>query len=200
MAAGDFGATSPAINSDSFRQFLKTVALRGIKVALGMFNKLPVLATVLIVSGLLGLAQDRAPATDATKVAPVYRVGDRIEGYNLGWYAGVVTEIGSGKNQGEYLIKYDKFSTSQWFSAKNLRSTAAADADRAKTATLAATASQGPRVGKYDIFSYGAVGTVRLYLGHVEIMAGQKYRVSRTSAGNYFGEGSFTFDSAARKI
>ena len=134
---------------------------------------------------------------DAPKIYPPHGLGDRIERYNFGWHAGDVTELGSGKNQGEYLVKSDKFSTSQWTSPKDLRSAAVADAEKAETATIAATASHGPRVGKYDIFSYG---TIRLYLGHVGIMTGQKYRVSRTSAGNHFGEGIFTFDSAGRKI
>lgn len=133
---------------------------------------------------------------DAPKSYPAYSIGDRVEGYDLGWYAGVVTQLGSGANQGSYLIKYDKFSTSRWFHPKDLRSAAVAEAVKDEKARTAATASQGPRAGKYNIFSYGAVGTVRLYLGHVEIMAGGRYRVSRTSEGNYFGEGAFSFDAA----
>jgi len=137
---------------------------------------------------------------DAPKSYPAYSAGDRVEAYDFGWNAGIVTELGSGTNQGSYLIKYDKFSTSRWFQPKDLRSVAVAEAEKAEKARMAATASQGPRTGKYDIFSYGAVGTVRLYLGHVEIMAGNRYRVSRTSDGNHFGEGTFTFDAANRKI
>ena len=137
---------------------------------------------------------------DAPKSYPTYRVGDRVEAYDLGWLAGTVTQCGTGANQGSYLIKYDKFSSSRWFHPKDLRSAAAADSEKAEKVRSAATASQGPRVGKYNIYSYGAVGAPPLYLGHVEIMAGGKYRVSRTSAGNYFGGGTFTFDAAGSKI
>ena len=38
---------------------------------------------------------------------------DVVEGYDFGWLAGTVTEIGGGTNQGYYMIKYDKFSSSR---------------------------------------------------------------------------------------
>jgi hypothetical protein len=147
-------------------------------------------------------AKDLRPGgpPDPPKIYPAYSLGDRIEAYDFGWHTGIVTQLGSGANQGSYLVRYDKFSTSRWFQPKDLRSAAVAASEKAEKERLAATATLGPRLGKYNIYSYGAPGTVRLYLGHVEILAGQKYRVSRTSEGNYFGDGTFTFDSAGRKI
>ncbi len=65
---------------------------------------------------------------------------------------------------------------------------------------LAVFAESGPRLGKYNIYSYGAVAKPPLYLGHLEILEGGKYRVSRTSSGPYYGEGTFRFDAAASKI
>lgn len=146
--------------------------------------------------------KDLRPAgpPDAPKSYPTYSLGDPIEAHDLGWHAGTVAQLGSGPNQGSYLIKYDKFSTSRWFYPKDLRSAAVTAAEKTEKERLAATASLGPRLGKYNIYSYGAPGTVRLYLGHVEIMAGGKYRVSRTSEGNYFGDGTFTFQSTGRNI
>ena len=37
---------------------------------------------------------------------------------------------------------------------------------------LALFAESGPRPGKYNIYSYGAVANNPLYLGHLEILAG----------------------------
>jgi len=136
-----------------------------------------------------------APKTYAT-----FNVGDKVEAYEFGWQPGTVTQLGSGTYQGHYLIKYEKFSSTRWFHPKDLRSASSGDAERAEKTRTAATASQGPRPGKYNIYSYGAVSAQPLYLGHLEILAGGKYRVSRTSSGNYFGEGTFTFDSSLNKI
>jgi len=68
-------------------------------------------------------------------------------------------------------------------------------------ASLLAVAGQaGPRLGKYNIYSYGASGARPLYLGHFELMAGGKYRVSRVSSGGYFGEGAYSFDAATSTV
>ncbi len=59
------------------------------------------------------------------------------------------------------------------------------------------TSSAGaPRLGKYNIYSYGAPTNPRLYLGHVELLAGGKYRVSRTSEGDYYGTGEYSVDAS----
>ena len=65
-----------------------------------------------------------------------------------------------------------------------------------KPSDLRAAESVGPRLGKYLIYSYGAVAARPLFLGHFELMDGGKYRVSRTSSGGYFGEGNYRFDAA----
>ena len=57
-------------------------------------------------------------------------------------------------------------------------------------------AADGPRLGKYNIYSYGAPTNPRLYLGHVELLAGGKYRVSRTSSGEYYGTGEYSVDAS----
>ena len=44
------------------------------------------------------------------------------------------------------------------------------------------------------------VGRPPLFLGHVELMAGGKYRVSRTSGGPYFGEGTYRYNAGATVI
>ena len=65
---------------------------------------------------------------------------------------------------------------------------------------LAVFAESGPRLGKYNIYSYGAVAKPPLFLGHLEILEGGKYRVSRTSTGPYYGEGTYRFNPADSNI
>ena len=61
-------------------------------------------------------------------------------------------------------------------------------------------AVQGPRLGKYGIYSYGAVGNPPLYLGHFVLLSGGKYKVSRTSKEEYYGEGTYRFDAGASTV
>jgi hypothetical protein len=124
---------------------------------------------------------------------PVYNLGDRVEGYDFGWHPARITEIRAGKDALEYLLKYERFSSSRWYHPRDMR--AAGAGDNAKAQDQAA-AAQGPRTGKYGIYSYGAVAAQPLYLGHFEILAGSRYRVSRTSGPPYFGEGTYRFNSA----
>ncbi len=68
-------------------------------------------------------------------------------------------------------------------------------------ASVSASQSEtSPRLGKYNIYSYGAVGNPPLYLGHIELLKGGKYRISRTKSGDYYGEGNYTFDPAASAL
>jgi hypothetical protein len=66
--------------------------------------------------------------------------------------------------------------------------------------TEATDAAGGPRPGKYNILSFGAVGRPPLYLGHIELQAGGKYRISRKSEGDYYGEGTYAFDAATSTV
>lgn len=51
----------------------------------------------------------------------VYQVGDRVEAYDVGWYKGVVTQVGTGNYAGYYMVKYDDFSTNRYFKPGDLR-------------------------------------------------------------------------------
>lgn len=63
-----------------------------------------------------------------------------------------------------------------------------------------ARAVQEPRLGKYGIYSYGAVGNPPLYLGHFILLPGGKYKVSRTSKEEYYGEGTYRFDAGTNTV
>ncbi len=56
-----------------------------------------------------------------------------------------------------------------------------------------------PRLGRYNIYAYGA-GTNRLFLGHFELLQGGKYRVSRRLEGAYYGEGTYSFNSQTSTV
>lgn len=67
-------------------------------------------------------------------------------------------------------------------------------------AVASAADAVAPRPGKYNILSYGATGNPPLFLGHIEIQDGGKYRISRRSSGEYYGEGTFSFDAATSTV
>ncbi|MHB1241777.1 MAG: tudor domain-containing protein, partial [Gammaproteobacteria bacterium] len=134
---------------------------------------------------------------DKPKSYPVYKIGDHVEGNDLGWYSAVVTEIRAGKDAPEYLLKYDKYSSSRWYHPRNMR--AAGTGDAVKAQDQAATA-QGPRIGKYGVYTYGAASSPPLYLGHFDLLPGNQYRVSRTSGAPYFGQGTYRFNAAASTV
>lgn len=126
-----------------------------------------------------------------------YRVGDRVEGYDYGWNPARETQIRNGRDSQEYLLQYEKFSTQRWYHPRDMRAAGEGEAEKARDA--AATA-QGPRTGRYGIYSYGAVSAPPLYLGHFELMAGNRYRISRTSGEPYYGEGTYRFNAAASTV
>ena len=121
------------------------------------------------------------------------KFGDTLEGYDGGWHAGKVVEIRDGAKP-QYLLKYEKFAASRWHSPSSLRAAGTGAAE--KSSDQAATA-QGPRLGKYGVYAYGAVKTPPLHLGHVGLMAGGKYRISRTEGAPYYGDGAYRFNGTA---
>lgn len=134
---------------------------------------------------------------DTPKSYPAYRVGDRVEGYDFGWHPARVTEVRQGQEAPEYLLQYEKYSSARWYHPKDMRAFGAGDVEKARDQ---AAATQGPRVGKYGIYTYGATGAAPVYLGHFELLDGGKYRISRTSGGPYYGEGTYRFNGAASKV
>lgn len=129
----------------------------------------------------------------------VYRVNDRIES-NLsvfGWQKGTVVEVGQGDKAGQVKILTDGYAAPSWVGVAAMKFVRKIPG--AAPAVPKFDANQPPRLGKYNILSFGPGGKY-LFLGHLELLAGGRYRVSRTADGNYFGEGSYTFDVAGKKI
>ncbi len=146
------------------------------------------------------------------------------------WDKAVVIEVGKagGEHEGEYKVHYDGYAASydRWLRGVYFRKVAGgapagsapaapatsvvapavpatpgtSSGDGSVTVGAGAAAGGGPRLGKYNINSYGATNRPPLFLGHIELQAGGKYRISRRSSGEYYGEGAYSFDSAASEV
>lgn len=162
------------------------------------------------------VAAGAAPAA-APKTA--YQLNERIEVSTTGaWDKATVIEVGTagGAHEGEYKVHFDGYAASydRWLLPVYFRkvaggaaaspATPAANAAPAgsspATLTAAAASSSAPRSGKYNIMSYGAVGKPPLFLGHIDLQDGGKYRISRRSSGEYYGEGTYSFDAATSTV
>jgi hypothetical protein len=159
-------------------------------------------------------------AAPAKPAGPAYALNERIEVNTLGsWDKAAIIEVGTagGEHEGEFKVHYDGYPASydRWLRAVYFRKVAGgapaaaapagagtnvptAPAGSGTTASVAAGA--GPRLGKYNINSYGGVGRPPLFLGHIELQAGGKYRISRRSSGEYYGEGAYSFDAATGAV
>jgi hypothetical protein len=111
--------------------------------------------------------------------AVVYQVNDRIES-NLsvfGWQKGTVVEVGQGDKAEQVKILTDGNAAAGWVSVNAMKFVRKIPGVAPAVPTF--DANQPPRLGKYNILSFG-VGGKNLFLGHLELLAGGKYRVSRT--------------------
>lgn len=163
------------------------------------------------------LAAGAAPAA-APKAA--YQLNERIEVSTTGaWDKATVIEVGTagGEHEGEYKVHFDGYAASydRWLLPVYFRKVAGgapttpatptsapapATSDSSSPSAPAADTGAGPRAGKYNIMSYGAVGRPPLFLGHIDMQAGGKYRISRRSSGEYYGEGTYSFDAATNSV
>ncbi|MDP1588466.1 MAG: hypothetical protein Q8M07_12020 [Prosthecobacter sp.] len=161
-----------------------------------------------------------AGAAPAAAPKAGYQLNERIEVSTTGtWDKATVIEVGTagGAHEGEYKVHFDGYAASydRWLLPVYFRkvaggapTTPAAPTSNAVPAGsipatpngASADASSAPRPGKYNIHSYGAVGNPPLFLGHIDLQAGGKYRISRRSSGDYYGEGTFAFDAATSTV
>jgi hypothetical protein len=145
-----------------------------------------------------------------------FKVGDKVQAWNIDWYDGTIAEIGSGSYAGYYLVKWDKFSTPQYVKESNIRSRPGAAAPARASATTAAW----PRAGRYTCMGYaGGIGQFRWYLDltrngytqHTPDLAGGQYNFDATSgrlfflsgpyrANNWFGKFSVTREGKTHQI
>lgn len=168
----------------------------------------------------------RETAAPPAATADTFKKGDRvivnITGYND---KATIIEVGTGEQKGKYKVHYDGYGSEydRWLGPVYLKKlpgkkdaptrddrsdaapgaaapNGAAAGDATRDDAAPGDAESGPRLGKYNIHSYGAVGSPPLFLGHVELMAGGKYRASRKSSGDYYGEGKYEYDAETKTV
>ena len=117
-------------------------------------------------------------------------VGDHLEWNgnsvtSFGYVPATVKGIGTGTNEGTYLMAWDKYPNSPTYAKKEqlwLLPEAASGAAPALT----------PVTGKYLCFAYGAAGS-RIFMNNIELREGGNYVATN-------GEGRYSFDSATHTI
>lgn len=126
-----------------------------------------------------------------------WKIGDKVEVYNSGWYDGTVLEIGSGSMAGYVKIHYDGHPSvsDQFLALRNIR--ARPDA-RAAGNAMAAALTAGPRPGHYLIRSYGNP-TIPIPIGEMELMSDGHYR-AMANGGKPLGAGTYSFDAASSTV
>ena len=187
------------------------------------FASRTLLCTVILL--LIGIMVTRVNAEPLS-----YQLNENVEVSTTGaWDKASIIEVGTagGEHEGEYTVHFDGYAASydRWLLPVYFRKVvggapatgaAAAGAPAPAGAAVpvpsgqggpapaaggeAAAAAAGPRPGKYNISSYGAVGRPPLFLGHIELQAGGKYRISRRSEGDYYGEGTYALDAAGSAV
>jgi hypothetical protein len=139
----------------------------------------------------LGLPSVPEPST-ATK----YKVGDRVEGWNIAWYKGTVVKVGVEGYAGYYLIKHDEFSQDSYYKEANVRALGASTSrpDAARAATPAAPllgAGRGLATGTYGC---GVFLSGRYTHTQTITLEGGRYTTTHGSGGRY------SFDAATGRV
>ncbi len=114
------------------------------------------------------------------------KVGDKVEGLNVDWYAGTVTEIGSANYNGYCFLKWDKFSSGQWINAKYIR------APKGAPGNADAPTSATPPIAKY---------LCGVFLNN-QFTLTQTVTLKRDGAYDMSvgGSGRFRYDAASKRI
>lgn len=158
------------------------------------------------------------PKADSVTAKAAYQLDERIEVNTTGaWDKATIIDVGTtgGEHEGEYKVHFEGYAASydRWLLPVYIRKVAGGE-PTASAATRAAVApidlssvsgqqkntsssqpASAPRLGHYQIMSYGTVGKPPLSLGDIELLAGGKYRVAHQRNGDAYGEGSYRFDT-----
>jgi len=141
-----------------------------------------------------------SPLSLATAQDGGFKVGDKVEAYNVGWYKATVLEIGSGSMSGYLKVHYDDFSSAsdQFIALRNIRARPNARSAAAGAAASASARNAGPRLGRYLIRSYGNP-TIPIPIGELELLSGGRYR-AMANGGRVIGQGTYSFDAASSTV
>lgn len=151
-------------------------------------------------------AARNAPAAPARNDDPqpaaagAFKVGDRVQGWNIAWYDGTVAKVGVGSYAGYYLIKHDKYSQDSYYAEANVRrlGAAAADGQRGAAATAgdadagsSPTAAGGSLAGTYGC---GVFLSGRYTPTQTLTLDGSRYSTDHGDGGSY------AYDNATLRI
>ncbi|MBP6422133.1 MAG: hypothetical protein KA271_04505 [Propionivibrio sp.] len=162
----------------------------------------------------------KVASAGVTKAA--YHRDERIEVSTTGaWDKATIIDVGTagGEHEGEYKVHFEGYAANydRWLLPVYFRKVAGGEPTTPAAPRPAATSTGSsstpdlqrvttpqsasvPRLGNYHIMSYGAVGNPPLFLGHIELLAGGKYRISHKRSGDYYGEGTYVFDAATNMV
>jgi hypothetical protein len=123
-------------------------------------------------------------ALAAAAVAQAWKIGDKVQYFDAGWWDASVIEIGTGEQAGYVKVKADKYSSVQW--TKSVR---------ARPEAPTAPPTSGPRLGDYSVLSYGAPSNPPIRLGKIRLASGGLYRFY-DNGDNLLGQGRYSFSGA----
>jgi len=137
-------------------------------------------------------------APSAPNPAGKYKVGDRVEGWNIAWYKGTVAKVGVEGYAGYYLIKHDEFAQDSYYKEANVRSLGAPPSG--PVAPRAATPS-------VPLLGGGGGGGLASGVYGCGVFLGGRYTPTQTITledGRYTtthgGGGRYTFDATTRRV
>ena len=124
-----------------------------------------------------------------------FKLGDRVQGWNLGWYEGTVAKVGDGSYAGYYLIKHDKFSQDSYYAQANVRLLASVTptgmSDPSAQPTTPAAGAAGPRIGTYGC---GVFLSGRYTRTQTLSLDGASYTTSHGDGGSY------AYDASSQRL
>mgnify|MGYP000066257117 CR=1 FL=1 len=143
--------------------------------------------------GALGIPSANAAPTPGT----AYKVGDRVEGWNIAWYKGTVAKVGTEGYAGSYLIKHDEYAQDSYYKEANVRRLGASPS--ASGLGVPNPSAQPPILGTGGGLKTGTYGCGVYLSGRYTptqriTIEGGRYTTTQGSGGTY------TFDAAARRV
>lgn len=137
-----------------------------------------------------------APADDVPQTPERFKVGQMVEGWiTAEWLPVKLVQLGGGPNpDSPYLVEVGApirgIQPKRWLGARDVRPLSKPLPPDA--------AAPGPRLGRYQILSYGNPSNP-LRLGHIELVTGGIYRY-HNAGGRLLGTGRYRFDLATSSV
>jgi hypothetical protein len=138
-----------------------------------------------------GSAQTSGTSQSKQQSGVEFRVGQKVEAFNSGWWKATIIEVGTGEMAGYLKVHYDNYSSAsdQYLAVKNIRPLKNKQADNY---------GAGPRNGRYTIRSYGGNIYNPIILGYFDLK-NEKYTYYDAGE-NLIGAGTFSYNATGKQI